>query len=260
MHPATAVGARPLGNTAVCESWFLLPGWRTQTRPISRVAANATGILFRQQGIRHRWLCHVAGDSAAAVRVKKNGGERNVRIFFIGKHTGRFGPPTFFFPHGTSLSSSFRLFRSLESANRIIACSRNGAHDWTRVFRFGEAKNLGPPKQSTTSAAAAPTRRAPPRRISPPELAAGCSTPPHLPRLQHHRLLPVETTEKMSQSLMILAKYALFIISKRRSVLGFTWFRLKVNVAPAELKSISIWNGSQAVFCPGMKRTLAKKS
>ena len=60
----------------------------------SQLALADVGICFRHQGMRYRWICHVVGDSAA--------------IF---------------------LSTSWRLFCSLESANRINARSRNGSHD-----------------------------------------------------------------------------------------------------------------------------------
>ena len=87
--------------------FLILPGWRVQ--PVrylgSQLAPAEVGVLFRHQGLRYRWLCHVVGDSAAI-----------------------------------SLSSSLRLFSSRESANCIIARSRGGSHDWTRGYRFGEAK------------------------------------------------------------------------------------------------------------------------
>ena len=105
--------------------FLILPGWRVQ--PVrylgSQLAPAEVGVLFRHQGLRYRWLCHVIGDSAAI-----------------------------------SLSSSLRLFSSRESANRIITRSRGGSHDWTRGYRFGEAKNPGPPKPSVTPATTKPTQ------------------------------------------------------------------------------------------------------
>ena len=99
--------------------FLILPGWRVQ--PVrylgSQLAPAEVGVLFRHQGLRYRWVCHLAA---------------------------------------ISLPSSLRLFCSLESANRIIARSRNGSHDWTRGYRFGEAKNPGPTKHFTTSSVTRP--------------------------------------------------------------------------------------------------------
>ena len=138
MHPATAVGARPLGNTAVCESWFLLPGWRTQTRPIIGLTANATGILFRQQGIRHRWLCHVAGDSAAAVRVKKMVGKEkfenkmsgNIMVVLGRRPFSSRSAPSFRLPSVCSVLSNPRT-----ASSRVHATAPTTGHECSDLGR-----------------------------------------------------------------------------------------------------------------------------
>ena len=102
------------------EGYILLPGWWAQ--PVRYLG---TQITPTADNFGYRWICHIAGDSAAIY-----------------------------------LTTGVRLFRNLRTVERILARARARPHDWTRGYRFGEAQNPGPPSRASPVQCSSPSDNA----------------------------------------------------------------------------------------------------